>query len=127
MNAAENKRIARAIAEFGSAQYDTPSGALLSLMTEFLHEEKLRDFSKAVVAFRDLIPANAPFVIDKVPQKVVRFLHRQRGIAPNEFERWAIDNPEWSYNLKLAVLEPDTFQLVVANIEESIRGDRPLF
>ena len=98
INAAENRRVARAIAEFGSAQYDTLSGALLSLMTEFLREEKLRDFSKAVVAFRKLIPVNAPFVIDKVPQKVVRFLHHQRGITPNEFERWALANPEWSYN-----------------------------
>lgn len=81
-------RIARAIAEHGSAAYTTPSGAVLDLLTQLTEEDDLRSFSRAFIILARAKPANAAFVANAVPPKIANFLVRHRGV---DFRPWKVD------------------------------------
>lgn len=115
-------RIAQAIAEHGSAAYNTPSGAVLDLMTELAGEDDLQGFSRAVVILARAKPANAKFVLARVPAKISNFVIQHRGIAASEFLRWAGTNPQWPDDLKGSVRDPEQFERVVEAMVERIKA-----
>lgn len=115
-------RIARAIAEHGSSAYTTPSGAVLDLMTELAGEDDLRGFSRAVVILARAKPANAKFVIERVPAKVSNFVIRHRGVSATDLMKWAEANPQWPDDLKNSVRDPEVFERVVETMSESIKA-----
>jgi hypothetical protein len=114
-------RIAKAIAEQGSAAYNTPSGAVLDLLTELSNEDDLESFSRAFVIFARAKPANAVFVANAVPAKITNFLVKHRGIAVDALLRWAEANPGWVDDLKDAVRDPARFERVVEAMAEAIK------
>ena len=106
-------RIAKAIAEHGSAAYNTPSGTVLDLMTQLADEDDLVSFSRAFVILARAKPANAGFVADAVPAKISNFLIRHRRIDASVLVKWTEANPGWADDLKNAVREPARFEKVV--------------
>lgn len=115
-------RIAQAIAEHGSAAYNTPSGAVLDLMTELAGEDDLQGFSRAVVILARAKPANAKFVLARVPAKISNFVIQHRGIAALDLMQWADANPQWPEDLKRSVRDPERFEGVVEAMAESIKA-----
>lgn len=114
-------RIAQAIAEHGSAAYNTPSGAVLDLMTELAGEDDLQGFSRAVVILARAKPANAKFVLARVPAKISNFVIQHRGIAASDLMKWADANPQWPEDLKRSVRDPEQFERIVEAMAESIK------
>ncbi|MBB3589455.1 hypothetical protein E2E30_19450 (plasmid) [Sphingomonas sp. AAP5] len=115
-------RIAQAIAEHGSAAYNTPSGAVLDLMTELAGEDDLQGFSRAVVILARAKPANAKFVLARVPAKISNFVIQYRGIAAFDLMKWTDANPQWPDDLKGSVRNPEQFERVVEAMVESIKA-----
>lgn len=115
------KRIAKAIAEHGSAAYSTPSGAVLSLMTKLADEDDLTNFSRAFVILARAKPANATFVANAVPAKITNFLVKHRGVTADALLRWAPANPSWEADLKNAVRDPGRFVEVVEALANAVR------
>lgn len=106
-------RIARAIAEHGSAAYSHSSGAVLDLMTQLAEEGDLQSFSKAFIILARAKPASAPAAATFIPAKISNFLIRHRGVEPDAMMEFMRMNPAWSDELKDAVRSPERFERVV--------------
>lgn len=117
-------RIARAIAEHGSAAYGTPSGAVLDLLTQLTEEDDLASFSRAFVILARAKPANAAFVEAAVPAKITNFLVRHRKVNLSGLTKWASANPGWEDDLKQAVRDPARFEQVVGAMADAIKRQR---
>lgn len=117
-------RIAQAIAAHGSAAYNTPSGAVLDLMSELAGEDDLQGFSRAVVILARAKPANAKFVLARVPAKISNFVVQHRQITPSDLMKWADANPQWPEDVKRSVRDPEEFERVVEAMAESIKAFR---
>ncbi|MER9387796.1 hypothetical protein [Mesorhizobium sp. M0435] len=114
-------RIAHAIAEYGSAAYITPSGAVLDLMTQLANEGDLEAFSRAWVILSRAKPANASFVAAAACSKIMNYLVRHQGISPIAFENWSQANPDWRQDLKRAIRDPAQFGNVIETMVEAIQ------
>ena len=121
VNIEAEARIAKAIAEQGSAAYTTPSGAVLSLMTQLAAEDDLQNFSRAVIILARAKPVNANFVTAAVPEKISNFLIQRRGINPKAFITWTNANPNWAVELKDAVRNPAGFENLVEAMADAIK------
>src|SRR5438067_5641024 len=101
MNSATAAAILNAILSQGSKAYNTPSGPVLTLLSDLAAQGDLRSFSNAFVILARAKPANADFVEQSVPAKILnQYLCRQRGVTVMEFERWSAKNPDWAQRLK---------------------------
>jgi hypothetical protein len=114
-------RIAQAIAQHGSAAYNTPSGAVLDLMTKLADGGDLASFSRAFIILTRAKPANASFVAAAVPGKISNFLIKHRGVDPSTLVKWTAANPGWVDDLKDAVRDPVRFEQAVEAMAESIK------
>lgn len=126
VNLETENRIAKAIAEHGSDAFKTPSGAVLTLMTQLAKEENLQGISRAVIILARAKPANAAFVIGAVPAKISNFLTLQRGISSQALIKWTTKKPNWADEIKEAVREPDRFEQIVETMAEAIKRDASL-
>lgn len=115
-------RIAEAIAQQGSKAYNTPSGAVLSLMTQLAEEDDLEGFAIAVNMLARASPANARYVSNAIPPKISNYLILQRSVDRDAFFRWMIANPTWSTTLKEAVRNPPQFMAVIEDMIEQIEA-----
>ena len=115
-------RIAKAIAEHGSKAFNTPSGAVLELMTELSGEDGLVGFARAFIILARAKPSNAAFVAGQVPAKICNFLIRHRGIDSATFVNWSRKNPDWTESLKDAVRDPTRFERTVEDMATAIKA-----
>ncbi len=115
-------RIAEAIAEQGSAAYTTPSGPLLTLMTELADVDDLTGFSQAYVQLARAYPRNAAFVAAAVPGKISNHLIRRRNINPAALIRWTNSHPDWTERLQAAVRDPVTLEQAVSKMVDDIKS-----
>ena len=118
-------RIAKAIAEHGSAAYITPSGAVLDLLTQLAHEDDLEGFSRAFVILARAKPSNAAFVAAAVPGKISEYLVTRRAVAPEVLAKWTAANPSWTEDLQDAVRDPSRFPDAVMAMEQRIKRHQP--
>lgn len=117
-------RIAVAMAQHGSAAYTTPSGAILTLMTDLMDAQDLVAFSVTVAVLAHARPSNAPYVISAVPAKVSDFLVKYRGIDGRDLTAWTQANPDWTDQLKITVRDPDQFPSAVEQMAAAIKSHR---
>lgn len=124
MNSATAAAILNAILSQGSKAYNTPSGPVLTLLSELAAQGDLRSFSNAFVIFARAKPANAHYVEQSVPAKILnQYLHACRGVTLTEFERWRAKNPDWAQRLKDAVRDAELFEHVVEQMATEIRAN----
>lgn len=116
-------RIARAIADHGSAAYKSASGAVLDPLTELTDEDDLIGFSTAVVILARAKPANANFVAEAVPAKISNFLIRHSGLKASALVDWTSKYPGWREDLISAVRHPAQFELTVEAMAESVKAE----
>jgi len=115
-------RIAEAIAQQGSKAYNTPSGAVLTLMTQLAEEDDLEGFAIAVNMLARASPANARYVTNAIPPKISNYLILQRSVDRDAFLRWTSENPNWDDTLKEVVRHPPQFMAVIEDMIEQIRA-----
>jgi len=116
--------IIEAIRAQGSSAYSTPSGPVLTLLSDLAHRGDLHSFSNAFVIFARARPANAGYVEDSVPGKILnQFFHGRHKITLIEFERWRSKNPAWAERLKATVRDADLFARTVENMLGEMRAN----
>jgi hypothetical protein len=114
--------IAVAMAQHGSAAYNTPSGAILTLMTDLMDAEDLVAFSITVAVLARARPSSAPYVISAVPAKVSNFLVKYRDIDSRDLTAWTQANPDWTDQLKDTVRDPEQFPKAVEQMAAAIKS-----
>jgi hypothetical protein len=102
-------QIARAITEYGSAAYTTPSGLVLDLLTQLTEENDPGGFSHAFIILAHTKLANAAFVAAAVPARITSFLIQLHGVEASALMRWTNANPGWEDDLKNTMRNPTQF------------------
>jgi hypothetical protein len=124
MNTATAAAILEAILSHGSKAYSTPSGPVLTLLSDLAARGDLRSFSNAFVIFARAKPGNARYVEESVPAKILnQYFCRHRGVTVTEFERWSAKNPHWAQRLKDAVRDAELFERIVEQMTAEIRAN----
>ncbi len=117
----EDKRISAAIAEQGSSNHNVPSGPILTLLTEFAREEKISEIAKAFICFRTKYGANAGFVKEAIPAKILNwFFVKGDVISFSTFETWTKSHKDWAIQIKLALENPQRFESVVKSMRDEL-------
>lgn len=116
------RRIAQAIAQQGSPAFITPSGPVLTLLTQLAEEGDLCGFSHAFVTFARAKPMNAHFVAEATPAKILNgYLLKHLKLDVSGFLRWETANPKWGETIKAALRNPDQLVFTVEMMVEAIR------
>lgn len=124
MNSATATAILTASLSQGSKAYNTSSGPVLTLLSELAAQGDLRSFSNAFVIFARAKPANAHFVEQRIPERILnQYFHACRGVTLIEFERWRTKNPDWAQPIKDKVRDADLFEHVVEQMASEIRAN----
>jgi hypothetical protein len=117
----DDKRIGGAIADQGSSNDNTPSGPILALLTEFAREEKISEIAKAFIRFRAKYGANAGFVKEAIPAKILNwFFMKGDVISFSTFETWTKSHNDWAMEIKLALDNPQKFESVVKSMRDDL-------
>jgi hypothetical protein len=116
-------RIALAIAQHGSPEFITSSGALLDLMTELTEQNDPGAVSEAFCLLAQAKPASAPYVAKAIPAKVSNYIIRHRGVDGSKFYNWSIqkENKDWAERLIDAVRDRDRFTMLIDSMVEDIK------
>jgi hypothetical protein len=100
----------------------TPSGPVLTLLTQLAEEGDLRGFSHAFVTFARAKPMNAHFVAEATPAKILNaYLLKYLKLDVSGFLRWQTVNPDWAETIKAAIRTPEMLVSVVDAMVEGIR------
>ncbi len=104
------QRAVEAICSQGSAEYATPSGATLTLLTDLARTNQLRELNAVVEMFQQVHPGNARFVSSSVPAKVIsnNIANRLDYRASERILRWQKEHPGWAMQIEDAL---DSFTL----------------
>ncbi|WP_241077373.1 hypothetical protein [Achromobacter xylosoxidans] len=96
MNDKNRERALAAINSQGSAEFTTPSGPIMELLSDFAKEGALDDFAIAFQMFIKAHPSNQAFVTSWVPGKILNYyllpLLGLNNVAV--FENWKRDLPD---------------------------------
>ena len=118
----DQARVAAAIAAQGSPRYNTPSGAFLTLLSEFAAECKLVEMSEALSSFEKTHPLNAGFVREAVPAKVLNYVFAKDGSLDfASFEAWQRDRKNWAEELKTNIGSKG-FEKTVNEMRDELRA-----
>lgn len=116
------EQIRAAIAEQGSPAYNTPSGPVLTLLTELATAGDLVGLSRAFVLFARAKPANAAFVSGHIPGKIVNgYFLRYLQLNVAQVMTWEREHPQFGEEIQMAVRDEQRFQTLVKNMAASIR------
>ena len=117
-------RIEKALDEQDSTDFNTPSGATLTLMSELLDEDNLQGFSCVYLAYSHRHASNAGFIKNRMPAKIRNFLITHRAIDPTSLTEWTNNNPDWEDALKDALPNPPAFEARVERIARVIKDSK---
>jgi len=115
-------RTAQAIRDQHAPDYDTPSGAMLALLSEFALGGRMEAFAHAYQLFTVIHPMNATFVAARTPAMIGGYLNAVHGVTDQRWTRWVTQNPDWSVQVRDALSDPARFEAFVAATAASI-GD----
>jgi hypothetical protein len=115
------ERTLEAVAEQGSAAYTTPSGAVLTLLSELAEEGDVEGLATAYGYFARAKPRNAAYVAEQVPAKIINwyFCHRM-GLNGALVLNWTSDHPEWATQIKEALGDSVEFGRLVRGMASAI-------
>ena len=119
-----NARIEKALDEQHSTDFNTPSGATLTLMSKLLDEDNLQGFSCLYLAYSRRYASNAGFIKNRMPAKILNFLITHRAIDPTSLTEWTNNNPDWEDALKDALPNPSAFEVRVERIAHVIKDNK---
>lgn len=110
-------RTMEAVATQGSIAYTTPSGPVLTLLTELAEEGHLVDVANAFIIFARAHPLNAPFVAKSVAAKILNgYICRRVGISAVDFLRWETSHTDWADKLENQLRQPHLFEHTINEI-----------
>ena len=119
-------RAVKAIQKFAEADYVTPSGAVLTLLTDLASEGKIKEMSQVFRLFAWAQPANADFVASSTPAKVLNgYFHKSLGLSSGAAIFWTEKEDGWAHKISSSIWNTDVFEAtVLAMAEEVIEIDR---
>jgi hypothetical protein len=121
MNIDIRLQVLEAIRDQGSVSYNTPSGAILTLLTKLTSEGNLVGVSEVYNLFSEARSANAVFVQERVPAKILNgYLLGLRQLDATAVEEWEAQNRDWSSRIKAKLSNPAEFERAVVDIEQAI-------
>lgn len=119
------EEINAAIAAQGSPEYITPSGPTLTLMSKLARQGDLEGFAQTFTTFARVRPANARFVENAAPAKILNgYFIEHLKLDAQTFLRWERENRDWGKWIIAALREPSRFVAVVSAMAEGIRQAR---
>jgi hypothetical protein len=123
MNDEDRARVITAIGQQGRGN-SAPSQPILTLLTEFAGQGKLREMAEAFVLFRAAHRPNAQPVAESVPAKVLNAYFMKDGAVKSEaFTKWSADQRKgWSDEIKRALTSPSTFETLVRTMRDELLG-----
>jgi len=121
MNIVTMQRTIQAIREQGSPAYITPSGAVLTLLTELASEGDLQGLSKAFAIFAHAKPGNVAIVAKSVPAKVLNsYWLGHLKLNNSATFNWTQKNPDWAEWVTDALRNPSRFEHLVNAFADEI-------
>lgn len=118
-------RIAEAIVKQGAAAYTTPSGPVLTLMSDLAERGDIEILARAYKLFATVQSANAAFVRETIPAKIsTRYFGTNRSLKATQVMSWAGRTPQWSASLKAQLEEPQAFAETVDAMATEITAVR---
>jgi hypothetical protein len=114
--------MAPAIAQQSSSSHNTPSSAMLTLLTEFAREGKISEMAEAYTRFRTKYGVNAGFVKEAVPAKILNWFLAKDDVGFSTFETWANSQAreDWAMQIKLALENPQKLDSVVKAMRDEL-------
>ncbi len=125
METEDRARTLIAIAEQGSRNDETPSVAILALLSEFAREGKVRAIAEAFNMFHNARRSNATFVESKIPAKIMNaYFLQSNGIDATTFEKWSATGArrDWAKQINDALANPPTFEAIVNQMRDELRA-----
>ena len=117
------RRVADAVAQQGSDAYVTPSGAVLTLLTELAQQGDIVTFARTYALFAKVHRSNSRFVRESIPAKILSgYFARNLGLEFHKTSAWAEQTPAWKTELKAALSEPALFVSTVERMANQVRG-----
>ena len=95
----------------------------MRLLTEFASEKKFSEMAEAFTRFRSVYGANAGFVEEAVPGKILNWFFVKGGaIDFSTFETWtkSSERKDWAAQIKQAIASPSTFEMLVKAMREEL-------
>lgn len=101
IGACQALRVADAIMQHGSAEFDRATGAAQDLLSEFAEEGDIAAFAKAVRLFEAIFPQSARQIRSSVPAKISSlYLARNRGLGAGKQMAYMNANPDWAESIR---------------------------
>lgn len=119
----EAARIATAISNEGSQAYSTPSGAVLTLLSDLAREGRIETFGLAIRLFCTIRPESAAFVRAQVPAKIVQYWCGPRGLSQARVAQWTSGHDGWAESLREALDDHLGFASEVERLSRAIADD----
>ncbi|MFN4311813.1 MAG: hypothetical protein ACK4FK_14615 [Ferrovibrio sp.] len=124
MDEMDMKRILQAISLQGSVKYGEQSGPFLDLLSELAKEQKFQAIAEAYRLFSSAYPANAKFVVSKIPAKIVNSYLLDGATTPivHAYTAWSqsASNKDWGERLVDALHNPFLFDAFVRLTREKL-------
>tara|TARA_R110002051_G_scaffold232022_1_gene293862 strand:- start:38 stop:1138 length:1101 start_codon:yes stop_codon:yes gene_type:complete len=115
------REIAKEIMSPTQGVWTTPSGPILTLLTDLATAGQAETFARAFCIFGILRPQNAGFVKESVPAKISSGLFSKNlGLDTSKVLSWATKNPDWPDQLKGAIDRPPVFAELVDQMSFAI-------
>lgn len=95
----ERIRVLAAISERGSDRWNTPSGAILALLTEFAKQDKLLQLSEAYRMYVKACPDAKPYVSERL-SAIINNHYLLRFAELETIKRWMEKNPDVDEQIK---------------------------
>lgn len=115
----EDQLIEQAVRQQGSSDYNTPSGATLDQLTEFIQAGRFRAFSRLYRRFQTVHPGNAAYLEAQIMPKVrnALILRKESFKALQTYEK---ENPEFTTKTFEALQSPESFETHMKAVEEQL-------
>lgn len=127
MSVEMRERIFRAIKRQGSAEYATPSGAFLDLLTELAKTGAIQDMEMAFSVYEKANPSNAHFIAKSVPAKMVNhyFIPILGLNGATKFMQWSEIHASWANELVEGIVGGSFSNVVEAMLESMMSLRKP--
>ncbi len=121
MNATNLETVLMAIEAQGSPDFTSPSGPVLTALSEIAAAGDIADVARGFQLFAYAKPANASFVVGHIPAKILnQYFFRRRGLSPSSFFAWEAEHPDWPDRLRDALRDPSAFEVLVLEMAAQI-------
>jgi hypothetical protein len=126
MDVNDLNRILTAALQRGNKQWNTPSGAILDVLRDFIAESKIDEVAEACRLYQTLYPEAIFFVAGSLPALIVNnYKPISEAIDFNGFIAWSEKNRGWNDEISGNAMSP-RLAYIVDELVENLRNYKKL-